>query len=146
MVTRKMKDEHFDPGAFTEREKKKPVEKIIKNIELSYYNFEKKDIKRVKEQDKRQINNSKNKKSMPTLPLHQYQHQKSAIPPRPAHKHITNPMIQSTQALKPKDMNKLSIKSKSKEQFKRGSLNSSIDSPKNLSRSKSKSNLVMVHA
>ncbi len=33
----------------TERDKRKPIDKIIKNIELSYYNFEKKDVKKGKD-------------------------------------------------------------------------------------------------
>jgi hypothetical protein len=143
-----MKEDNYEGEIFTEREKKKPIEKIIKNIELSYYNFEKKDIKRVKEQDKiKQANINKNKKSMPTLPLHQNYQKTPQHPPRPIHqsKFTGNHMIASSQPLKPKDVNKLTIKSKSKDHLKKVSLNSSIDSPKNLSRSKSKSNLVMLH-
>jgi hypothetical protein len=133
LVTRKLKEGNIEQAALTEREKMRPVEKIIRNIELSYYNFERKDIQR---KEKAPIN--KNKKSMPSLPLYQHiqkpqKHTKIAVNPAPT--------------LKPKDMNKLSIKPRSKEQqqMKKISLNNSADSPKNLSRSKSKSNLAMLH-
>jgi hypothetical protein len=137
MVTRKLKDGNFEQAALTERERMRPVEKIIKNIELSYYNFEKKDVKKAKD---KLSGLTKNKKSMPTLPL--YQSQKAPKQPvklAPNAPPSANPMLRS------KDMNKLSIKSRSKEQFKKPSLNNSTDSPKNLSRSKSKSNLAMLH-
>lgn len=39
-VTKKMKEGSFGDNALTNREKShRPVDKIIKNIELSYYNF-----------------------------------------------------------------------------------------------------------
>lgn len=139
LVTRKLKDGNFEQTAMTERERLKPVEKIIKNIELSYYNFEQKEVKRVKEKG----GLSRNKKSMPTLPLYQSQKKsQSNAHNNPRLKVTVNPPPNHT--LKAKDMNKLSIKPRSKEQFKKASLNNSTDSPKNLSRSKSKSNLAML--
>lgn len=130
-----MKEGNHHEDIFTEREKRKPIDKIIKNIELSYYNFENKDIKKVKEHEKhKQITNNKNKKSMPTLPFHQH-HPKNTNhqhphPPKPINhlKHTVNPhMAASVQPLKTKDANKLSIKSKSKDHLKKVSLNSSIE-------------------
>lgn len=139
LVTRKLKDGNFEQTAMTEREKLKPVEKIIKNIELSYYNFEQKEVKRVKEKG----GLSRNKKSMPTLPL--YQSQKNPQTSTHNHPRLKVAVNPPNHSLKAKDMNKLSIKPRSKEQFKKASLNNSNDSPKNLSRSKSKSNLAMLH-
>lgn len=82
-VTKKMKEDHDD--IFTQREKRKPIDRIIKNIELSYYNFEKKEIKRNKESDRqKQTNISKHKKSMPMLPLYQ-NNQKNIVRPIPPH-------------------------------------------------------------
>ena len=100
LVTRKLKEGNVEQAALTERERMRPVDKIIRNIELSYYNFERKDIKR-----KEKPPLSKNKKSMPSLPLYQHiqkpqKHHKTALHPPPM--------------LKPKDMNKLSIQSRSK--------------------------------
>lgn len=119
----------------TERDKRRPVDKIIKNIELSYYNFEKKEVKKAK-----QPILAKNKKSMPSLPLYQHKHNTHKQP----HSLKTSAQHINTM-LKPKDMNKLSIKSREKEQPKKASLNNSTESPKNLSRSKSKSNLAMLN-
>lgn len=123
----------------TERERRRPVEKVIKNIELSYYNFENKEVKKSKEHRPPTLKN--NKKSMPALPL--YQHAQK--PPTTHHALKASINQPPLQPLKAKDTNKLSIKSRSKEQFKKPSLNNSTDSPKNLSRSKSKSNLAMLH-
>jgi hypothetical protein len=104
LVSRKIKDGNYEEAVLTEREKRRPVEKIIKNIELSYYNFEKKEVKRVKD---KQASLSRNKKSMPALPLYQHTHK--------AFKHsVKAAPVQINPALKPKDTNKLSIKSRSK--------------------------------
>lgn len=141
-VTKKMKEDHDD--IFTQREKRKPIDKIIKNIELSYYNFEKKEIKRNKESDRqKQTNINKHKKSMPMLPLYQNNQKKIGrpIPPHPPKNVVLSTNIEP---LRLRDTNKLSIKSKSKDHLKKVSLNNSLNSPKPLSRSKSKSNLVML--
>ncbi len=102
-------------------------------------------MKRVKEKS----GLSRNKKSMPTLPLYQsnknpHTHTHPHPPPNPRLKVSLNNQPLNP-ILKNKDMNKLAIKPRSKEQFKKVSLNNSTDSPKNLSRSKSKSNLAMLH-
>ncbi len=85
---------------------------------------------------------------MPTLPFHQHCPKNIQHPPKLMNqpKHTINHMAASVQPLKNKDSNKLSIKSKSKENLKKVSLNSSIEEGKNLSRSKSKSNLATLNA
>ena len=67
---------------------------------------------------------------MPLLPFYQYPQKYS----KDVHfKHIPQPT---------KDSNRNSCKSKSKDLCRKGSASNSIDTPKNLSRTKSKSNLV----
>lgn len=91
------------------------------------------------------MNICKNKKSMPTLPFYQNQN-KNSQSIKNIHSKPSPAMIASLQPLKIKDINKISNKPKSKDNnIKKESLNSSFDSPKNLSRSKSKSNLVVLH-
>jgi len=73
---------------------------------------------------------------MPVLPLYQYTVKNTT-------KVNSKPMpINNNNALKVKDTNRPMGISKSKDVLKKISVNNSIDSPKNLSRSKSKSNLV----
>lgn len=106
---------------------------MIKNVELSYYNFEKKNQKKSKEKERGQKikqTMTRNKKSMPLLPFYQYQQKPSK------ENYLKVPSF--------KEANRLSCKSKSKEQVKKVSASNSIETPKNLSRTKSKSNLVSV--
>ena len=127
--------EDEEEGNPTHRQKSsRPVEKIIKNIELSYYNFEKKSIKKSKEKDRRTSSKvvlNRNKKSMPILPFYQYQQK-----PQKG--------IQLRVFPQPSKDSRNSYKSKSKDFVNKISANNSIDTPKNLSRSKSKSNLVPI--
>lgn len=76
------------------------------------------------------------------LPLYQSNQKKVGRPIPPHPKNVV--LSTNVEPLRIKDTNKLSIKSKSKEHLKKVSLNNSLNSPKPLSRSKSKSNLVML--
>lgn len=121
-----MKDHPDEEAGFTTREKThRPVEKVMKNIELSYYNFEKKNIKKSKDNDFKDKNKNqaqttltRNKKSLPMLPLYQYQnknHQKDFH-------HNLNPTIK---ILGVKDNNRNSQKSKHRDPSKKVSVNNS---------------------
>ena len=132
----------------------------MKNIELSYYNFEKKGIKKSKEKDRSSRNKemisrnkekemisrnkvssnfhsntniNKHKKSMPMLPLYQCQYKSSKEVPSKGQQPISG-----------KDSNRPSCKSKIKDPLKKiSSANNSIDG-KNLSRTRSKPNILPV--
>jgi hypothetical protein len=41
-----MKEDDYQDLELTQRDRDRPVQKIINNIELSYYNFEQKQVKR----------------------------------------------------------------------------------------------------
>jgi hypothetical protein len=149
LVTRKLRDDVPGEGITTNRERTvRPVEKIIKNIELSYYNFENKEIKKPKaheQKDKASKSTGqlvKAKKSLPNLKFYQYAHGPAAKAPpqKPIVIHQNQPPHPHP-GLKSRDVNSKPPKSRPKESCKKISLNNSIESHKNLSRSKSKSNL-----
>lgn len=144
LVTRKLRDDGPADGTHRERTAR-PVERIIKNIELSYYDFENKEAKRPKAHGQRDGAHrsagqlAKAKKSMPSLKFFQCARD-PARPPlqRPIVLHPNAPP--HPQGLRAKDANK-PPKSRPKESLKKVSLNNSAESHRNLSRSKSKSNL-----